>query len=266
MKCSIITATFNSSKIIESNLNSVLEQTYEDFEHIIIDNLSTDGTVKLVADHYSKSSKLEKLKIISEKDQGISDAFNKGIMNARGEFLIILSSDDYFFSPTSLQCVVEEFRKGADIVHGDVFYIDDDFGNQVRKPLNCDIEIGMPFNHPATFYRREVFKDVGLFEQKYRYAMDYEHTTRFYRSIKDTKCKIHYLPKTLVALRAGGASSQNELKSLFEIRSFLKEKNLWNFKAKKNHFFRVTRIRLKSVLMKLGLKTLVIIWRRLKWS
>jgi glycosyltransferase involved in cell wall biosynthesis len=266
MKYSIITATFNSSKIIESNLNSVLEQTYEDFEHIIIDNLSTDGTVELVTELYAKASKLDKLKIISEKDQGISDAFNKGIRNARGDFLIILSSDDYFFSPTSLESVAKEFRKGADIVHGDVFYIDDDFGNQVRKPLNCDIEVGMPFNHPATFYRSNIFKKFGLFELRYRYAMDYEHTARFYRSVKDAKCKIHYLPKTLVALRAGGASSQNELKSLFEIRSFLKKKDLWNLKAQKNHFFRVTRIRLKSVLMKLGLKKLVILWRRLKWS
>lgn len=266
MKCSIVTATFNSSKIIKSNLDSVLEQSYLDFEHLIVDNKSTDGTVDLVTELYAKASKLDKLKIISEKDQGISDAFNKGIRSAVGDFLIILSSDDYFFSPTSLEAVAKEFSKGADIVHGDVYYIDEDFGNQVRKPLNCDIEIGMPFNHPATFYRRDIFEKFGLFELKYRYAMDYEHTARFYRSSEDVKCKIHYLPKTLVALRAGGASSQNELKSLIEIRTFLKERDLWNLKAKKNHFFRVTRIKLKSVLMKFGLKSMVIFWRRLKWS
>jgi glycosyltransferase involved in cell wall biosynthesis len=94
VRISIVTPTFNSEKTIERNINSVINQTYKDFEHIIVDNNSKDNTVNLINKIYESSSLSGSFRIISEADKGISDAFNKGIMAAKGEFVGILNSNE----------------------------------------------------------------------------------------------------------------------------------------------------------------------------
>ena len=100
MKFSIITPTFNSEKTISKNINSIISQSFKDWEQIIIDNSSTDNTIDLV-----KKFKNTNIKIISEKDDGIYNAINKGILNSKGEIISILHSDDYFHSDDVLNCV-----------------------------------------------------------------------------------------------------------------------------------------------------------------
>ena len=95
MKISIITPTFNSETTILNNVNSILNQTHLEFEHIIIDNESSDDTLKLINEAYNNRNLKEKLRIIREKDKGIAEAFNKGIEASRGEIIGILNSDDY---------------------------------------------------------------------------------------------------------------------------------------------------------------------------
>ena len=105
MKISIITATYNSEEFIISNLNSVNSQTYENYEHIIVDNKSKDKTLEIV----KKNGK--RLKIISERDDGIYDAFNKGIELASGDIISILNSDDYYSDNKILENIVDIFKK-----------------------------------------------------------------------------------------------------------------------------------------------------------
>ena len=109
MKISIITPTFNSEKTIEKNVESILKQSFKEFEHIIIDNLSHDNTLDIIKKLY-KDSPLN-LRIISEKDNGISEAFNKGINIASGDILTILNSDDYYYSENVFEHVVNTFTK-----------------------------------------------------------------------------------------------------------------------------------------------------------
>ncbi|MGE5409495.1 MAG: glycosyltransferase, partial [Clostridiales bacterium] len=97
MIISIITPTYNSERTIATNVESVLLQKFTDFEHIIIDNKSTDKTLSIIESLYKKAGKANNLRIISEPDKGISDAFNKGIRNAHGEIIGILNSDDYYY-------------------------------------------------------------------------------------------------------------------------------------------------------------------------
>ena len=113
MKISIITATFNSENFISSNINSIKIQTYNNFEHIIIDNKSKDKTLEII------KNEGKNLKIISEKDNGIYDAFNKGITLAKGEIISIINSDDYFADDKVLENVISVFNShDIDIVYG----------------------------------------------------------------------------------------------------------------------------------------------------
>ncbi|MBU0581250.1 MAG: glycosyltransferase, partial [Candidatus Margulisbacteria bacterium] len=93
MKISVITPTYNSGKTIEQNVKSLLEQNYKNFEQIIIDNLSNDGTLIKIEQLYKNAGRIDKLRVLSEKDNGIAEAFNKGIKTANGEIIGILNSD-----------------------------------------------------------------------------------------------------------------------------------------------------------------------------
>ena len=106
MKVSIITVCFNSSKTIESTLNSVLTQSYKNIEHLIIDGKSTDGTVEILKNYPFKNKK-----IISEKDNGLYDAINKGLKLATGEIIAILNSDDIYHSYLTIEKIVDEINK-----------------------------------------------------------------------------------------------------------------------------------------------------------
>ncbi len=111
MKISVITPTYNSEKTIASNINSIVAQTYNNFEHIIVDNKSSDSTLTLAKEIYSKNNCIEKLIIISEKDDGIADAFNKGISKASGDIIAILNSDDSYFYFNLFKDVIKIFEE-----------------------------------------------------------------------------------------------------------------------------------------------------------
>jgi len=159
MKISVVTPTFNSEKTIAGNIQSIISQAYKDFEHIIIDNLSTDKTIELAKNYYLSAGMIDRLIIISEKDNGISDAFNKGIKTASGEIIAILNSDDVYFNNRVFEKVAALFEdKEILFVHGDIYFDDDVYGSNIRKPLLCPVTTAMPYNHPSMFLRREVYE------------------------------------------------------------------------------------------------------------
>ncbi|AFH50772.1 Glycosyltransferase [Ignavibacterium album JCM 16511] len=267
MKISVITPTYNSEKTIASNINSIVAQTYENFEQIIVDNLSSDSTLTITKEIYSKNNCTEKLIIISEKDEGIADAFNKGISKATGDIVTILNSDDSYFYFNLFKDVIKIFEeKKVLFVHGDILFKDRKFGTNLRRPLMCDIRIAMPFNHPTMFFKKDIFKEIGLFDKSFRYSMDFEFICRLIQKYDLGKVGYYFDANPMVVMRAGGASWNNEIKSIKETKRALKKHNLWNLKSFYHYSIRIIRTYLKKVFAKLGLNFIVKLWRKFKWS
>lgn len=267
MKISIITPTFNSAKTIESNISSILSQTYKIFEHIIVDKLSTDSTLSIAKELYSKNNCSEKLIIISEKDEGIADAFNKGIRKSSGEIIAILNSDDSYFYFNLFADVVKIFtEKSVLFVHGDILFKDRKYGTNVRRPLMCDLRVAMPFNHPTMFFKKEVYDDLGLFDTGFRYSMDFEFVCRLAKKYDLKKAGHYFDANPMVTMKAGGVSWKNEIKSINETKLALKKHSLWNLKAFYHYSLRIFRTYLKKIFSKIGLTFLVKLWRKFKWN
>lgn len=263
----IITPTFNSVKTIRRNAVSVVNQTYLNFEHIIIDNLSSDETSEVIKNVYENSGYTEKLKMVSERDLGISEAFNKGINLADGDVIGILNSDDYFYDNDVLKKVVDAFEDEKLLfVHGNIFFDDPVYGSNIRKPLLCSITKAMPYNHPTMFFRKEVYTQYGFFDTNYKFAMDFEFICRLSKSIIDFENKGCYLSgKPLVGVLAGGASWKNELDSIEESKQALKKHGFWNANAKKDYTVRVLRTKIKKLFNRIHANAIVKLWRKIKW-
>ncbi len=267
MKISVITPTFNSEKTISENVNSVLSQSYREFEHIIIDNCSKDSTLEIISELYKKNNCTDKLIIISEKDEGISDAFNKGIKNATGDVITILNGDDRYFYSQVFADVVKSFNKQEILfVHGNILFQDEKFGSNLRRPLLCDVRIAMPFNHPTMFFKKEIFDKIGYFNTSYRYSMDFEFVCRISKVFELSKISFYLKSQPIVIMNAGGASWNNEIESIKETKRALKTHNLWNKKSFLYYLLRVIRTYLKKLLNQIGLSSVVKIWRNQKWS
>jgi glycosyltransferase involved in cell wall biosynthesis len=208
------------------------------------------------------------LKIFSEKDHGIADAFNKGITKAQGEVVAILNSDDFYISSDVLQKIANIFSdKSIDIVHGDMIFHDEVHGTNVRKPLMCSPKVAFPFNHPAFFVRKSVYDKFGHFDLSYRFAMDFEWVCRFFSTDKGWLVNIKYLTgDPLVQMNAGGASYNHEDKTLNEVVRALQFHGLYDTEAKRHMATRRFRVLVKKYLACVGLSSLVKIWRTYKWK
>ncbi|MFW5820256.1 MAG: glycosyltransferase family 2 protein [Bacteroidota bacterium] len=208
MKVSIITATYNSSETISDCLKSLNVQNYKDIEHLVIDGASRDETLNLV-----DSMKERKTKIISEPDEGIYHAMNKGIVLSSGDIIGFLHSDDFFKEDDVLQKITDRFLKGSpDIVYGDLFYVSKNNPEKVIRKWKSgefnpkSLKYGWMPPHPAVFMKKEVYKEYGNFDLKYKISSDYEHMVRIF---KNRDLKISYLPEVITCMKIGGASNRN---------------------------------------------------------
>ena len=208
---SIITATFNSAKTLKDTIQSVLRQTNKDFEYLIIDGGSTDETIDIVKSYESEFS--GRLKWVSEKDQGIYDAMNKGIKMASGDVVGILNSDDYFTSDDILQTVDNAFKSHEiDAIYGDIHFIRD--GNPQKCVRYYSSRMFRPFwlrfgfmpAHPSFYCKREVFEKAGLYSLDYKIGADYEMMVRLF---KKYRIMSQYINQDFVTMRTGGASNNN---------------------------------------------------------
>lgn len=206
MKISIITIVYNRKHCIVDCIQSVLNQTYNSIEYLVIDGGSTDGT----------QQKIETFKdrldyYISEKDEGIYDAFNKGIQNATGDIIGILNSDDFFYEPDTLSKVVKAFQNsGADLVYAKGLFVDKDNPQKIKriyssKPFHKSyLFFGWIPLHTTIFVKREVFETNGLYNSGYKIASDYEISLRWFQNDSITK---HFLDEWVVKMRLGGLST-----------------------------------------------------------
>jgi len=203
MKASIITVSYNSASTIEHTINSVINQDYPNIEYIIIDGKSTDGTLDAIKKYENKISK-----VISEKDEGIYFAINKGIQLATGEIIGILNSDDFYVDDLVISKVAQIFiSKNVDAVYADLVYVfKDDTGKIFRYWKAGEYKHGlfekgwMP-PHPTFFVKKEVYDKYGLYNTKLSLAADYELMLRF---IHKMKISLSYLPQIIVKMRVGG--------------------------------------------------------------
>lgn len=168
----IITICRNASATLPRALQSVATQTYPHIEYIVIDGASTDNTMDLIRACPAVTS------WISEPDQGIADAFNKGITRASGKWIGILNADDWYV-PDAVARIVAA-AEDADVIHGAVRYWDGEAPREVYYPCQDRLTREMTINHPSVFVRRSVYGAVGGFDPTYRLAMDYELMLRFY--------------------------------------------------------------------------------------
>lgn len=215
LKISIITATWNSDATLEDTLKSVLDQTYGNVEHVIIDGNSTDKTMDLVrryADLYRQRG--FELKWLSEKDHGIYDAMNKGIKLASGDIVGLLNSDDFYTSPTVLAKVAEVFNgedgDQVDAVYGDIHYVNPNNLHRCvryyssKKFKRSRMRMGFMPAHPSFYCRREIYSEYGLFDTDFKIAADFEQLLRL---IYIHRIRTRYVPADFVTMRTGGASS-----------------------------------------------------------
>lgn len=200
---SIITVVYNGVQYIEQTIKSVIAQDYTNIEFIIIDGGSNDGTLDII-----KKYKDNIANWVSEKDSGIYNAMNKGLKIASGEIVAILNADDYYHSDT-IQNVVNHFVKTkADIVYGNLTKFRSIEAKEYFVEITPDITImekRMGVFHPATFIKKEVYQEVGVFNEKYKLSADYDFMLRVYKQQYD----FQYLNKSLAYFRIGGASNTN---------------------------------------------------------
>ena len=221
MKVSIITVTLNSAAFVEDCIKSVISQTYPNIEHIIIDGNSSDGTKE-----YLESSNLPShVRFKSEKDRGIYDALNKGLLMASGDVIGILHSDDFFSDENVLSDVQKLFEEGADVVYGDLVYVDRETGQSIIRDWKAgnyselDLLMGWMPPHPTFFFKGELLKTKGLYSTDFRIAGDYEYMLRF---LTDSKLKIRYCNRVITNMRTGGVSNRSLKNILRKMKEDLK--------------------------------------------
>ncbi|MGQ8337734.1 glycosyltransferase family 2 protein [Sunxiuqinia sp. A32] len=207
MKITLITATYNSYPNILDTLDSIQQQTYNDIEWIIIDGGSTDETQTVLKNNPLVSHS------ISESDEGIYDALNKGIKMSTGDVIGFVHSDDVFASPSTLEDLVKAFQKTqADGVFGDLQYVDKNDTNKVIRYWKSklfkhqNLRYGWMPAHPTLFLKKEVYQKHGEFDLSFKIAADYDFMLRI---LQDTKLGFQYLPHVITKMRVGGASNKS---------------------------------------------------------
>jgi len=214
LKVSIITVSYNSAETIRDTIESVLEQSYKDIEYIIVDGNSKDETMAIVTSYGDKVTK-----VLSEPDKGIYDAMNKGVALATGDIIGILNSDDFYETNNAIEDIVDHFKANieAEVVFGDVVFVEPSNLNKIvryyssKKFKAAKLRFGWMPPHPATFIKKSVYDQYGLYKLGYKISADYE---MFVRLLMVAKVKFARIDKVIVRMRSGGASTDGIKSSL----------------------------------------------------
>lgn len=225
MKISIITVCYNSAATIADTIGSVASQQYSEREHIIVDGASQDSTMEIVKNASSVAQ------YVSEPDQGIYDAMNKGLKLATGDVIGLLNADDFYADDTVLDQVAKVFKDpDVQACYADLLYVDQsDTSRVIRYWKSRDFEPGlfkrgwMPA-HPTFFVRRSVYESLGGFDLRFPRQADFELTMRF---LEVHGIRSVYVPRIWIRMRVGGTSNNS-------IRGVIKG-NLEAYRACKLH-------------------------------
>lgn len=212
MKISIVTAVYNRGGVVADAMQSVLAQTHGDIEYVVVDGGSTDGTVELLRDYEIRFG--GRMKWISERDDGIYDAMNKGIRMATGEVVAILNSDDFYHRKDTLARVAAAFEadSGLQVVYGDNLWVSSDDISQVVRYANGDnwnrflARCGVMPPHATFFVRTENFRKYGYYDTRYRICADFERELNF---LVVRRLPSRYLGFDFMTMRTGGVSTSS---------------------------------------------------------
>ncbi len=217
----IITVCKNAENFVESTIQSVLSQTYQNKEYIIIDGNSNDSTVEIISKYTNEIDCL-----ISEPDNGISDAFNKGIERAHGDLIGVVNAGDIFYDENVLEDVAEAYSSGNEIIQGLLMLRNfDSWFEYVLKPSNnyghlYSLVRFYP-NHMATFIPKQIYEDYGKYRSDYKTCMDIELLYRYHRN----NVKIRQIDRIIGIYRLGGISDKRDWNQVTEKLHILLEDN-----------------------------------------
>lgn len=250
----IVTIVKNGKEVIRQTIDSVLIQSYDNLEYIVIDGGSSDGTVEILREYNSHLAYW-----ISESDRGISDAFNKGIKKAHGEIIGLLNAGDWY-EPDAVKYVVEAFasEKRVGVVCGKLQY-----WKGSRKEYLCEsvpklLDREMTVTHPTCFVRTDLYQRAGYFSEEYKYAMDYELLLR----LKKSGASFLALGRIISNMQHCGISEENweaALKETHQARKELLEKSFYTTILYLN-YLRLKRL-IRVTLERFGLESAIRFYR-----
>lgn len=223
LKVSMITICYNAEKTITKTIESVLSQDYENLEYIIVDGGSKDHTVDII-----KGYDNEKIRWISEKDNGISDAFNKGIKMATGDLIGLINADDYLL-PHALSNLALACHASTDVLYGNTIVNDEKNGLKLIKRAGSveKLEYYLPFIHQSSLVRKTAYERYGVYSEKYKICMDYDLFARFYRG----GAKFQFVSTFVSCFTYGGTSCRHPFQTIAEDVSIAEEYGLSHSKA-----------------------------------
>ena len=211
----IITIVHNNVKTIRTAIQSVAHQSYENIEHIVIDNCSNDGTLEAI---YQQENDISL--IISEPDDGIYHALNKGIKLANGEIVGFLNSDDVLKNRNTITTIVQNLIDGGnEAVYGDLQYFSKQRPNQITRSWKSNNYTSKKFRqgwmppHPTFYTYKDTYFKYGFFDVSYKISSDYDMMLRL---LYEKKIKAKYIPEVLVKMQRGGFSNQNLRSIMFK--------------------------------------------------
>jgi glycosyltransferase involved in cell wall biosynthesis len=236
MKVTIITASYNSLDTIKDTLTSVLKQTYTDIEYIVVEGCSTDGTLEYIHTKEKELNlKLNSFKIISEKDQGIADAWNKGLKLATGEIIFFLNSDDWIHKNTVEKAVKLMNLNKLELVYGVCNRVSESkapLGSFQKKFNKFRIIWNFGFSFTTCFCSKKVYDKIGGFNLNYKIAIDSDFLLRC------VKNNIKFIKSSHITyMRIGGISTKNRLAAHKEYKKALIENGYPNFLVNLSYFF-----------------------------
>jgi glycosyltransferase len=243
IRFSIVTACRNAAGTIEDCLQSVSGQSGVELEHIVVDGRSTDGTLEIVARNPDP-----RRVVLLDADQGIADAFNRGLGRATGDVVAFLNADDWYASPGVLSAIERHIGDERTVVCGAIELRTPD-GSWSRR-LGSDpsrLRRGMYVRHPATFAPTALLRGVGGFDTRYRIAMDYDQITR----LRLAGARFVAVDETVTCMRTGGASADVARM----LREELEIKNRHYGRGPRNYLHFVAShavLNVRSVLRKIG--------------
>ena len=219
LRISVITAVKNGQAFIGQTMESVLSQRYADVEYIVIDGGSTDGTVNIIKSHASRLAHW-----ISEKDEGIADAFNKGVSFATGEYFLVLNADDALADAQVLERIAAQIVANGSptMLNGDCDVLDRRTGKVLNR-ASIDVSrkellLGKMIPHPSLFTHRSYFEKYGRFDPRFKIAMDYDWLLRGWGTER-----IVHAPLLVTNVRDGGMSTLARTRVVDEIIAALKK-------------------------------------------
>lgn len=201
MLVTIITVCYNSEKTIAQTIESVLRQTYSDIEYLIIDGKSSDGTMKIVENYRMAFG--ERMKVVSEPDNGIYDAMNKGIRMASGELIGIINSDDFYEQDAVENMVRHMPKESYAVLYGEMRNLIDGVEDSVTIVSPHFLE-RRSMNHPSCFITKKAYEKYGMYDTQYCCVADYD---LFLRYKKHTEIAFVPVYAIIANMRSGGASS-----------------------------------------------------------